>query len=419
MKPVATYSAMALTILSMAIFAGADWTRFRGPNGEGVAQATGLPSTWSAASNVAWKTELPGFGSSSPITLGDKIFLTAYNGYGMGKDSPGEQEDLMRHVICLDSANGNILWDKSVKATLPEQDYSGFLLLHGYASSTPVTDGKAVYVFFGRSGVYAFSLTGDQLWRRDVGSKTHVWGSATSPILAGNLVIVNACIESQSIVALNKATGDEVWRVGGIKESWSTPGLLQLPDGKQELVVSMNGKVLGLEPATGKELWTCAGVPDYTCPAVLTHGDVAYVTGGRKTVTMAIRGGGQGDVSKSHKLWESNKGSLVPTPLYDDGLLYWVNQAGIAFCLNADKGDLVYESRLSKLGTVYSSPVLADGKLYVVSREKGAVVLAAGSEFKELGRGDLGDASIFDATPTISNGHLLLRSDRFLYCIGK
>jgi hypothetical protein len=411
---------MALAILSIAIFTGADWTRFRGPNGDGVSNDKGLPETWSATSNVVWKTALPGFGSSSPITLGDKIFLTAYTGYGLGKGDVGQPEDLERHLICLDRATGKILWDKSVKAALPEQEYSRSQInLHGYASSTPVTDGKAVYVFYGRTGVFAYSLTGDELWRREVGAKIHPWGSGASPILVGNLLIVNASVESQSLVALNKTTGAEVWRVKGINSSWCTPTLLELPGGKRELLVSIEKKVLGLDPAIGKELWTCAGVQDYICPSVTTHGDVAYIAGARASVTMAIRGGGRGDVTKTHKLWEIKKGSLVPTPLYHDGLLYLVNHGGIAYCLKADTGEVVYESRVQNLGTVYASPLLADGKLYAVSRDRGAVVLAVGPAFKELARPNLDDKSVFDATPVPSNGQLLLRSDKFLYCLGK
>ncbi len=404
----------------LAIFAGADWPRFLGPNGDDVSADKGLPDDWSAASNVVWKTELPGFGSSSPITLGDKIYLTTYTGYVQGKDDMGQQEDLTRHLLCLNRANGKILWDKSLKAALPEQEYAKSQInLHGYASSTPLTDGKKIYVFYGRSGVYAYDLAGEEKWHRDVGAKTHAWGSSNSPIMVGDLVIINANVESGAILALNKDTGEPVRRVKGLKQSWSTPGLLQTAEGRQELVVSSQGKVLGLDPATGDELWNCAGVQDYTCPTVLTHGDVAYVSGARQSVSMAIRGGGRGDVTKTHKLWEVNKGSLVPTPVYNDGLLYMVNHQGIALCLKADTGDVVYESRVPGVKTVYASLLLADGKLFTVSRENGAIVLAVGPEFKLLSRPDLDDKSIFDATPVPSNGQLLLRSDKYLYCIGK
>ncbi len=418
MKRNATYALLAMAMLITALFCGADWMRFHGPSGDAVADDKGLPTDWTGA-NVAWKTALPGFGSSSPITVGDKIFITAYSGYGLDKEKPGKQDALTRHLICVDRGTGKIVWEKSVKADLPEAKYGGFLLLHGYASSTPVSDGASVYVFYGRAGVYAYNMAGDELWHKSVGSKTHVWGSAASPILVGDLVIVNASVESEAVVALNKTTGDEVWRVGGIRQSWATPALLHLPDGSQELVVSGHSTVLGIEPATGKELWSCAGVPDYVCPSVITHGDVAYVSGGRKQTTMAIRGGGRGDVSKSHKLWEQKKCSLVPTPVFYDGRLYNVTVQGVAYCLKADDGSVVYEARVPDFANIYASPVLADGKIYAVSREKGAVVLAAGDKFKELGRGRLDDSSVFDGTPVPSDGKLLIRSDRFLYCIGK
>jgi outer membrane protein assembly factor BamB len=420
MRRTATCFATALAILSAAIFTGADWTRFLGPNGDSTSTDKGLPDDWSATSNIVWKTELPGFGSSCPITLGDKIYLTAYTGYGMGKDDTGKPEDLKRHLVCLDRATGKIRWEKIAKTELPEQEYSkGQINLHGYASSTPITDGKAIYIFYGRSGVFAYSLTGDELWHRDVGSKLHVWGSSNSPILAGNMLIINASVECGEVIGLDKTTGEPKWRVKGIKQSWSTPGLLKTAKGKTELVVSIQGKVLGIDPATGEELWTCTGIDDYTCPTVMVHDDVAYISGARKSATLAVRGGGRGDVTKTHKLWDINKGSLVPTPVYHDGMLYVVNQTGTALCLKADTGEVVYEQHVSGMKTVYASPLLVGDKLYTVSRENGAVVWAVGPEYKEISRPNLDDKSIFDATPVPSNGQLLLRSDKFLYCIGK
>jgi outer membrane protein assembly factor BamB len=404
------------------MFAGADWAQFRGPSGSSLSDETGVPLSWSADENILWKTALPGFGASSPISCSDRIFVTCYSGYGLDEDEPGQQGDLLHHVVCIDRADGKILWDRKSKARLPETDYGGFVALHGYASGTPVSDGKAVYAFFGRSGVRAYDLEGQPLWKADVGGKTHGWGSGTSPILAGDLLIVNASVESQSIVALDKATGKEIWRAEGIERSWSTPALVDLPDGKQELVVSMHGSVRGYDPATGDELWQCAGVNDYVCPMVVAHEGIVYVTGGRRPQTVAIRAGGRGDVTETHLLWEKKKCSKVPSPLFHDGLLYWVGNRGIACCFEAETGELVYEERLRIRGggdKVYASLVLADGKLYAVSRVGGTVVLAVGREFKELARNDLGDESVFNATPVVSDGTLLLRSDRFLYCIGE
>jgi outer membrane protein assembly factor BamB len=163
-------------------------------------------------------------------------------------------------------------------------------------------------------------------------------------------------------------------------------------------------------------------VADYVCPAVIAHEGVVYIAGGRKPQTFAIRAGGRGDVTETHTLWEARKSTKVPTPLYYDGRLYWINEKGIATCLDAKTGEVVYEERLKIEGRgdkVYASAVLADGKLYYVTRQGGTIVLGAGPEFHELARNDLGDQSIFNATPVVSNGQLLIRSDRFLYCIGK
>jgi outer membrane protein assembly factor BamB len=405
------------------MFVAADWTRFRGPDASGVSDATGVPTTWSAEENVVWKTALPGFGASSPITLGDKIFVTCYSGYGLDPDSPGEAEALQHNVLGVGQADGRVLWAKATKARLPESPYGGMVPLHGYASSTPTTDGRAVYAFFGRSGVFAFTVDGEPMWQATVGDGTHEWGSGASPILFKDLLIVNASIESQSLVALDKTTGKEVWRVPGIERSWSTPLVVDLPNGSQELVSSSEGKVLGLDPATGKELWRCAGVPDYVCPSVIAHEGVVYVTGGRKPYIVTIRAGGRGDVTATHVLWEAKETPKVATPLYYDGHLYWINQRGVAQCLNAKTGEVVYNERLDIKGKgdkVYASPVVADGKVYYVTRSDGAIVLAAGPKFDQIAKNDLGDTSVFNATPVpLEGGRLLLRSDRFLYCIGK
>ena len=406
----------------MLLFTGADWTRFRGPAASGVSDDTGLPTQWSADTNIVWKTSLPGFGTSSPITLGDKIFLTCYRGYGMNAEAPGEQRDLRHQVLCVDRNRGAILWTRETEARPPLAGYdAGRVNLHGYASATPTTDGQAVYAFFGRSGVVALCVSGEPLWQAFVGDGVNGWGSASSPVLYEDLVILNASVESQSLVALDKRTGREIWKVPGIERSWSTPLIVDLPDGSRELVASMKGKVLGLDPATGRQLWECAGIDDYVCPAVIASHGVVYVTGGRSPKFLAVRAGGRGDVTETHLLWELGATSKVSTPVYHDGYLYWINHQGVAGCANADSGELVYQQRLDLKGSgdkVYASPVLGDGKIFGLSREDGAIVLAAAPEFKLLAHNQLGDSSIFNATPTISNGQLLVRSDRCLYCIG-
>ena len=417
-----TRNLLLAAVGTLAIGLGADWPQFRGPGGEATSTDS-LPITWNETQNIVWKTALPGFGSSSPIVIGDKIFLTCYSGYALDQDQPGDRDALVRHVLCLGRSDGKILWDKTDKARQPETDYKNrWITNHGYSSSTPVSDGQALYVFFGASGVYAYSLSGDPLWQADVGQKPHAWGSGTSPILAGNLVFINASVESDSVVALDKTTGKQVWKTGGIKDSWSTPALVDLPGGKQELVVSIKGKVLGLDAADGNQLWECASVPDYVCPSVIAHKDIVYVTGARKPqFAMAIRAGGRGDVTATHKLWEAKKTPKVATPLYHDGLLYWIDQTGVATCLKADSGEVVYSERLELAGAgdkVYASLVLAGDKLYGVTRRDGTLVFPIGPKFNKLAQNRL-DPSMCNATPAIVDGRLLLRSDQFLYCIGK
>lgn len=416
------YRHLTVALFAVVVCTGADWTRFRGPDASGISDDTELPTTWSATQNVIWKTALPGRGASSPITLADKIFLTCYSGYGFDKDEPGEQEKLMHHVVCLDRSSGKILWDKRNTARMPEKEYGGFITQHGYASGTPATDGEAVYAFFGLSGVWAYTLDGELLWKADAGSGTHGWGSATSVVLHNNLVIVNASVESNALIALDKKTGKEVWRADDVPMSWSTPLVVELADGSHELVASMKGHIRGYDPNTGEQLWHCRGVQDYVVPGVVAKGDVVYVTGGRAAARIfAVRCGGRGDVSDSHVLWEVRETSKVPMPVVHDGLLYYVDQRGNAACLDAATGEVLYEEGLGFSGggdKVYASPVLADGKLTVLSRQGGAAVLAAGRQFKELARNDLGDPSVFNGTPVVSNNQLLLRSDTFLYCLG-
>ncbi|MCA9215464.1 MAG: PQQ-binding-like beta-propeller repeat protein [Planctomycetales bacterium] len=393
---------------------GKDWPQFRGPGGLGVSDETGLPLNWSDEENIAWRRELPGFGSSSPITLGDRIYVTCYSGYGTGDESQ-KMEDLRLHLVCLNRADGAVEWNQVIQPDLPESER---VRDHGYAGPTPATDGKFLYVFFGKTGVFKFDLKGNKIWQSSVGSKTHGWGCGTSPVLFENLVIVNASVESGSLVALDQETGDHVWRVGGMKESWNTPHLVKLANGDQELVVSVMDKILGVDPKTGDELWHCEGIHDYVCPSVISHGGIAYVIGGRRSMAIAVRAGGRGDVTESHKLWEAKAGANVSSPIIHDGHMYWVSDRNnIAYCLRLSDGEVLYSERFPD--QPYASATFGDGKIYVVTRYSGTYVLSAKPEFEQLAHNRLGDRSTFNASPAISNGQLLLRSDRYLYCIGK
>ena len=301
---------LLLPITLAVVSLGADWLQFRGPGGTGTSTETGLPTTWSSTENVVWRTKLPGPGTSSPIVVGKRVYLTCYSGYGL-EPGKGDMDKLMRHLVCVDRQKGAILWTRDFKPVLPESKYGpgGNESEHGYSSSTLASDGKHLFVFFGKSGVYCLDLDGKEIWNAKVGTGTNGWGSSNSPVLYKNLVIINASIESGAVVALEKSTGKEVWRTKGISSSWNTPVLVDAAEGP-ELVVSEQGAVIGFEPASGKELWRVTSFgKNYVCASVVAHKDVVYVVRGGSG---AIRAGGRGDVTKTHVLWKEGPARWFP-----------------------------------------------------------------------------------------------------------
>lgn len=409
-----------LWLTASAAVTAANWPQFRGPGGTGISAARGAPLRWSDTEGIAWKTELPGPGSSSPVVFGDKIFLTCYTGVSTGGD--GGLENLKRHVLCVDRATGRLLWNTPVPADLPEQ--ANIREDHGYASSTPAVDAERVYVFFGKSGVFAFDHAGRKLWNTKVGERVHGWGSAASPMLHEDLVLVNACVESESLVALDRRTGAERWRAPGIRESWHTPLVVPVARGEAEVVIACVREVKAFDAGTGAPRWTCqTGIGWYMCPTPLTRDVVIYVLGGRSPQNgLAIRAGGRGDVTASHVVWKINRGSNVPSPLLYHDHLYWAHESlGVVYCASAKSGELVYEERLNpNPGQIYASPVLADDRIYYLGRGGRMVIVAAAPRFEILAANTLEDGrGVFNATPAFDGARLLVRSNRALYAIGQ
>lgn len=405
----------------------ADWPRFRGPNGSGVAgDAAATPVEFGPDRNRAWHVELPGDGVSSPIVVGDRVFVTAYSGYG---PDGGSQIDLVRHLVCLDRHTGKTLWSRRVEAVLPEDPYSGMgVPSHGYASHTPASDGKRVYAFFGKSGVHAYDLDGTSLWQRSVGtdSDPRRWGSASSPIVVGDVVVVTAGPERRAIVGLDAATGEERWSApsDALGSVWGTPAAAVIDDSRTDIVIGAPGEFWGLNPATGRVRWYAAGVGDdgFNTSVVVNDG-VAFAIEGRSGGSMAVRAGGKGDVAATNTVWSGRDANRFGTPVVYRGRLYVVSN-GVISCLDAESGGRIYQSRLGggegggrRGGSDYSSPVAADGKIYYVTGGGDVHVIAAGDTFESLAVNRVGDdGESFSATPAIADGSIYVRSSRHLSC---
>jgi hypothetical protein len=418
MTPLRIVSVLLLTLCTLhAQEQKSDWTQFRGPGGQGISLDRKLPVKWSEKENLVFKVPLPGAGTSSPVILGSRIYLTCYSGYGI-PGQRGDLNDLKLHLLALDRENGKTIWQKEIAPAAGEQQ--NIREGHGYASATPITDGERLYVFFGKTGVFAFDLEGKELWKADVGSQINGWGSSNSPILFENLLIVNASVESESLVALDKKSGKEIWRAKGLRESWNTPILVKVDANRHELVVAIFGKILGFNPKTGEQLWSCAtDIGWYMVPSLVVHEGVVYCIGGRSGGGLAVKVGGKGDVTSSHRLWTIKSGSNVSSPVFHDGHLYWANDnTGVAFCAEAKTGKIVYEEKLERAEQVYASAVLADGKIYYTSRNGRVFVVAAKPTFELLGMNQFPERSVYNSTPAIAGSRIYLRSNQFLYCIG-
>jgi len=340
---------------------------------------------------------------------------------------------MMRHLVCVDAKTGKSIWQKELKPTKSEDYYSGMgVPEHGYATSTPATDGKAIYVFLAKSGMAAFDLKGKKLWQTSVGSSSSRkrWGSSSSPIIHGDLVFINALQEGHKIFALNKADGKIAWQWGpdaysSYQDTYGTPSLVKAKD-KTELVLAVPGEIWSFDAKKGNITWyaytNVGGRGGNVSPSTITGGDALYVFGGRPGSGVAVKLGGKGEVKESSQLWTSRSSPYVATPVYHEGHLYWMDRSGYAVCLNASTGREAFRERLKSNGRstpkFYSSPVVVDGKIISVSRNAGAFVLEAKPKFKQLGQNTFAsDRSVFNASPAVSNGRLFLRSDTHLYCV--
>lgn len=393
-----------------------DWTRFRGNDGQGIAESV-VPVSWDKTEHVEWKLDLPGPGSSSPIVVGNKVFVTCYSGNVGAK----------RHVVCIDATTGKELWQRAIDGPAREDAYSGYLKEHGYASGTPVSDGKNVFAFFGKAGVVAYTIDGEKRWQKDLGqmSSNRRWGSGGSPVIFNDILIVNASEESRAIYGLSTRIGEELWKAeyGSLELCYATPVLAAGEGGVIEAVISMPTEVWGLNALNGKLRWFCeTETSGNVSPSVVVGKNSFYTFGGYpQQQTNAIKRGGRKDVTASNKVWQSRDSSYVATPLLLDDHLYWATDRGQTFVANADTGKTVHRARLSGLASggrpIYASPVKSGDHIYIVTRRSGTYVFEANPNMKQVATSPPLDESDFNATPAVANGRMYLRSNNAVYCI--
>ena len=408
MKPACL--ALVLVALLVAPAGAEDWPRFRGPSGDGASGENKVPLQWGPKDNIAWKVELPGPGSSSPIVVGQRVLVTCFTGK--------KAEEIVRHVICFDRAGGKQLWKNSYPAPQPEMDYTGQLLQHGFTTSTPISDGERFYVHFGRDGVRAFDLDGKLQWHESVGTIVSTFGSGASPLLVGDKIIVNATVESGALFALDKKTGKRLWKTRINGDCWSTPALAKLAGGKEELVLNGSNWVYGFDLDSGKELWRVESLGGHISSTPLVRDGLVYVvnSGTEGKLTLAIRPGGRGDVSQTHVAWKQEKvGGSHCSPLLLGDRLCWFS--GMARAVSAKDGSILQQERLDDLVNLYSSPISAGDTIVLFTRKTGAYTLRA-KDLTVIHHNDLDDASGINASPALSGGQLFIRSNRYLYCIG-
>jgi outer membrane protein assembly factor BamB len=410
--------AAGIVLLLCGVVFGQNWPQFRGPGSLGISEEKGLPLRWSATENVRWKTALPGPGHSSPVIWGERLFLTAFQpGLGSSILSRISSPRGALLLLCIDTKNGSILWNRQVPAGKIEAVHR----TNSPASPTPATDGRYVYFYVGSYGILCYDLDGKKIWERPLGSFHNEWGSASSPVIYKNMVLASFDTDGEDfLLALDKNTGREVWRTSRnpAERSWPTPFIWETGE-RTEVVVSGSGKVTSYDPDTGKELWTVKGLTKWVCPTpVAGHGLLYVVSGGPGgDVFLAIRPGGRGDITASHIAWQYNRGApYAPSPVLLSDYLYAVRNGGVLTCLDAKSGQLVYQKRLPAAGEYYASPIASEGKIYTLSEDGDACVIEEGPACRILATNSLGERCM--ASPAVSRGQIFLRSDESLFCIG-
>jgi outer membrane protein assembly factor BamB len=388
----------------------ADWPWWRGPTLNGIARSQDVPVTWSPTENILWQADVPGRGHSSPVTWDRRVFLTT-----------ADDEHQVQSILAYDRDSGRQLWQTTAHC-------GGFMTKshrqNSHASATPACDGERLFSVFIHDGglwVTATDVQGNILWQTKAGDYDALYGYGSSPAIWQSLVIVLGDNDQTGsfLAALHRKTGQIVWRISRPKiDTYATPIVAHVA-GRDQLLIGGCGFLTSYDPSTGKELWRCAGpTTETTANTVCWSDDCVFVSGGypKPYTMMAVKADGQGDVTHDKLLWKSTSHMpYVPSPLYDAGLLYIVDDWGIASCLDSTNGKPLWVHRLGE--EFSSSPIKCGNRIYVADENGDVYVFESGRTFKLLAKNDLGDGIM--ATPAICGEQILLRTTHKLYCIGK
>lgn len=419
-------------VFTSSLASAENWPHWRGPTGQGVSAETDLPITWSATEHVRWKVALPDKGNSTPIIWGDRIFLTQAHqtsqwppkvpeNFAGGSSAGGHAVSEKRSVMCLRRTDGELLWQGDVIYKEPEITHP----TNPFCSASPVTDGQRVIASHGSAGLVCYDLAGKLLWKCDVGKLEHLWGTASSPILFGDLCI-QWCGpgERQFLLAVNKHTGEKVWQTdlpdgdNGITSrkflgTWATPIVARVAD-QDQLVFPVPHALKGYDPSTGKQLWSASRMSGNYCYSspLLLDGLAVY---GKNLLKL----GGSGDITDDRLNHQVGSMYISSAVVFGD-YLYTYSNVGVPACYRWQTGEEVWKDQIkSRPGgkTAWGSPVYADGRIYITDQRGDTTVFAAGPKYELIALNRLKEPT--NASLAISGGDIYIRTHKHLWCIGK
>jgi outer membrane protein assembly factor BamB len=412
---------LAIAMAAIVPISAENWPQWRGPRLNGSSSEKGLPLKWTATENIAWKLPMPSRSGATPIIWNDAVFLNVATEFASGN----------LELWSVDRTNGEVRWKRPLGGGNRQARKQNM------SSPSPVTDGRTVWVLTGTGVLKGFDFAGEELWARDLqkeyGEFGLNWGYASSPLLHQGALYVQVLHgmntdDPSYLLKVDGATGKTVWRVerptSAITESpdaYTTPLLVQ-HGGKAEIVITGGDAVTGHDPATGKELWRSAGLNPDNNPynrivaSPFVAGDL-IIAPTRVKPMLAIKPGGRGDVTKTHRVWSFDRGPDVPTPVSDGTLVYIVGDQGVVHALDLKTGTVVYGPVRLEPGTYSASPVLADGRIYVTSEEGVTSVFAAGPKFEVVAKNPVHEYTL--SSIAVSNGQIFLRTEKTLYAIGQ